>query len=392
MQIQQFLAKMNEIQTNVLTFIERDTNSNEDFENLKLFLNSSQIKLNRQELREFLLLINNISANYSSYPTFYEKIERIILIFRTEIQQFYSNFDVFMIFHSNKRILLFLIQQNLLNFDQNIAQIICSEKYYKKGYCSYFYHELHSPNVKFNLLIQNKQKQYLHGFQKISPIVNQFTPEEFEKNRQLGQNHTQICNLVRNDMINEFIVYVNQTNYPLTAHIEKSLFETNPFLIENKKVTLLEYAAFFGAIQIIRYLKMNNVDFTESIWPYAIHSNNAELIHLLEEDGVRPKLNQYSPLYVESIKCHHNNIANYIFDNFLNNVDDESTKKHRRSALKSHNYEFFLHLNNFADYFQLLCKYNYVEIVSILLNNSDLNLINVIVSYLILFIKFFIQL
>ena len=78
MQIQQFLAKMNEIQTNVLTFMERDTNSNEDFENLKLFLNSSQIKLNRQELREFLLLINNISANYSSYPTFYEKIERIL--------------------------------------------------------------------------------------------------------------------------------------------------------------------------------------------------------------------------------------------------------------------------------------------------------------------------
>lgn len=47
--------------------------------------------------------------------------------------------------------------------------------------------------------------------------------------------------------------------------------------------SLIEYAAFFGSIKVFNYLYKNEVKIYQSIWPLAIHGNNPELIHLLEE-------------------------------------------------------------------------------------------------------------
>ena len=53
---------------------------------------------------------------------------------------------------------------------------------------------------------------------------------------------------------------------------------------KRKKITLIEYAAFFGSIQIFNYLKLNKISLTPSLWKYAIHGNNAEIIQILEEN------------------------------------------------------------------------------------------------------------
>ena len=88
---------------------------------------------------------------------------------------------------------------------------------------------------------------------------------------------------------------------------------------------MIEYASFFGSIQIIRYLKYNKVPLTFSLWNYVVHSNNADLIHFLEENKVIPGYNKslfansFYDLFKkeslddalkESIKCHHNAISN----------------------------------------------------------------------------------
>ena len=56
-----------------------------------------------------------------------------------------------------------------------------------------------------------------------------------------------------------------------------------------KTPTLIEYSTFFGSIQIIQYLKYNKVPLTNSLWLYAIHSNNTEVIHFLEENEIKPE-------------------------------------------------------------------------------------------------------
>ena len=97
-----------------------------------------------------------------------------------------------------------------------------------------------------------------------------------------------ICSLIRQDSVVDFITHVNRYNISPLSRISPSIFETNPFLIDNTNTSLIEYSAFFGSIQIFRYLLMNNAELTPSLWLYAIHSKNAELIHLLESNEVPP--------------------------------------------------------------------------------------------------------
>lgn len=59
--------------------------------------------------------------------------------------------------------------------------------------------------------------------------------DEFEKKRKIGENDNELCQLIRNDLIHEFITYVNRNNLQLTEIIEESPFETNSFLL--KKTT-----------------------------------------------------------------------------------------------------------------------------------------------------------
>ena len=66
----------------------------------------------------------------------------------------------------------------------------------------------------------------------------------------------------------------------------------NSFLI-NKTPTLIEYSAFFGSIQIFRYLYQNRVEVFSTIWLYAIHGKNPEIIHFLEENNILPSDKSY---------------------------------------------------------------------------------------------------
>lgn len=62
------------------------------------------------------------------------------------------------------------------------------------------------------------------------------------------------------------------------------------------------------------------------MWLYnAFHSERAELIHLLEEYKVDPQGGKYLGSFEESIKCHHNNNANYIESNLIEEEFDDMT-------------------------------------------------------------------
>ena len=82
---------------------------------------------------------------------------------------------------------------------------------------------------------------------------------------------------------------------------------------------------FFGSIQIIQYLRYNNVPITESLWLYGIHSNNAEIIHFLEEKGVSPVQDAFliHRILKQSIICNHNDIFGYLKDNLLANEQNQ---------------------------------------------------------------------
>ena len=106
-----------------------------------------------------------------------------------------------------------------------------------------------------------------------------------------------------------------------------------------KEPTLIEYAAFFGSIQIFKFLLLNEVELTSSLWLYAIHGQNAEIIHILEENKVKLPNDFYEKCFVEAVKCHHNDIANYFKDNFI--LEKDVNENIFTCCFRYYNYEYF---------------------------------------------------
>ena len=213
-------------------------------------------------------------------------------------------------------------------------------------------------------------------------IIDQELPEDFNEKRKIGENDGFLCQLIRNDSIKEFIMHVTKESISLKSTINLSIYDTNPFLIKEKvlsegNTSLIEYACFYGSIQIIRYLLINGVEVKPSLWLYAIHGKNPDVIHLLEENKIQPDSNSYQKCFQESIKCYHNDIASYIKDRYLT----ESIEL-LNCSLKSHNYEFID--ENSIDKSSLfnLCSYYYPSIVKMLVNDigNEINDLTILIE------------
>ena len=76
-------------------------------------------------------------------------------------------------------------------------------------------------------------------------------PENFYEKRKQGENDSQICELIRNGMITEFVLHVTRNGVSLNSKIRPSIYETNSFLLkkqgskEDGGISLIEYALFF---------------------------------------------------------------------------------------------------------------------------------------------------
>ena len=324
----EYIIKLTTIQQDLLNYID---DSNEiDFNQLVKSMSKLNINKSRDELKSFLQLICAIVNNHHRLPDFFEKIERILLYILPNIKQKFTGKELVRLFYSSRILLLFFLEQKLLE----ITDLPQGE-----AFRAYFYPELEET------LNNDEKDKYLNVFKDFNI---EYKKEIFTANRKKGENESYICSLMREDLVEEFISYVNRSNISLSSQIPISLFESNQFL-NGKNCGLIEYSAFFGSIQIFNYLHFNKVPLTPSLWLFTIHGNNADLIHLLEENKVGNEeierfnvshemfheYNSYTPertekltsdminlsLYgkylAESIKCHHNDIANYIKNKIL---------------------------------------------------------------------------
>ena len=118
---------MQEVQNFLLTFLEEDQDIEENYENLMKILTDQKIRENKHELELFLRLINTIGNNHRRVSGFISKIEQLLREIKKEIKSRFSNSEIFELFEENKRILLFLIKEDLLKIDENIfSKIIYS--------------------------------------------------------------------------------------------------------------------------------------------------------------------------------------------------------------------------------------------------------------------------
>ena len=495
MNIEQYLEIIKSIQESILEYLDKEDDIEEYYQNIIQLFIGHNILEKIHEIRLIFHLLSEISDNHHRYSGFFNKIEKIILYFKDKIQENFTNSEIFEYFESNKRILLFLIEEKILIVDSDITNRLIYLKYsqyfnpeiksFKENgkrlhYNTDFFDEneadiessdnyketveldptseessqetdgedrdLDASEDSFKEESENEQNPNENNFNeaildqnddenqenteineieennesndnKESELTNQNQIEnteknveneennenfdnketnnfnenviskesnvieskndqsdendEFEMNRKIGENHNYICQLIQKDLIEDFITYATKNDLELKCYIPLSIFETNSFLI-NKRPTLIEYAAFFGSIQIFKYLYLNGCKLTQSLWTYSIHGDDAEIIRILEEHKIKPKDEKYEECYEESIKCHHNHIINYIESNYLS----KQSKNHfdLYSYWYKH-YDFALipsKLNE--DSLYDLIEYDFYTLIELLLKQKKINI------------------
>ena len=386
-----FVEKMKSIQNALLEFLEDKSDADDKFENLINHLSTHEIINGQHEFERFLQLINSIGNNHQRIPNFICKIERILRQFKQDLQKYFSNSEIFKIFKDNKRMLLFLLEEKMMIIDEHIfLKVLIYE--YKENYCEYF-----QPEIKQFLTEENIEKYIrknkLLKDNKFIERMNKEVESNFYEKRREGLNDDYLCELIRNNEIKEFIRFTEQRNLSLEIDIKKSIFETNQLLTGAYKISLIEYASFYGSNDIIKYMEKRGVELTSSMWIYGIHSYNAELIRYLEENHVSPPKNDYERILEESIKCHHNDISNYLIDNIMNeeylqnNIENEYYHNLYRYATESYNYCFFPTNMKYKNMFFYLCEFDYYTLVELYIKEGNID-INATIKTLIIQITF----
>lgn len=295
MDLKDYIEEKKELYELVLQYIDDESdNKNVVFENLLKLIEKLNFNANHGEFRLLLHLIVQISNNHYRGTNFFAKIEAILS--KLKIKQTFSNSEIFKIFKSNKRILLYLIQSKILEIDQIIADQIIDLDYSK-----FLYTEV---------------KAFIKDDKKKEEIEKQL--HSFDENRKMAENDSIVGRLIRADSVEEFKTYVEKNDFNLNLRIRPSIYETNSYLLKLEKLPyLIEYAAFFGAIKIFEFMLEKKVKLTSSVWNFALHSNNFGLIDFLEKHNIEPKYNNYQICLSRAILFHNNSFARYIVENKL---------------------------------------------------------------------------
>ena len=107
---------------------------------------------------------------------------------------------------------------------------------------------------------------------------------------------------------------------------------------------------------------------SQKIWLAAIHGRNPEIIHILEEKEIKPEDSSYLECLSLAIKCHHNELVNYLLDNYVKNEDISSFIMEK--SLKSHNFALIQPEMINSNSFYELCKRNYYILAKLVLEND----------------------
>ena len=131
-----------------------ETNLEENYQNLITSIKDQDIPKDDNEFKLILYFINVISNNHDRCKLFFDKIEKILLNFKNEFQKYLSNDEIFQVFKNNNRMLLFLFKINIIQMNQEIANIIIKDSVF----INYFIKEI-SPFISDDLKKRNRKTE-----------------------------------------------------------------------------------------------------------------------------------------------------------------------------------------------------------------------------------------
>ena len=230
--IEQFLEENKSIQKNIFDYLDYDIDIEEKYQNLKNLFDDIKIHSDQYKIKLLFKLIVQISNNHHRERNFFSKIDQILLLFKDDIQNYFSNSEIYHIFRSNKRLLLYLIEEKIMTIDEAIVKRIIKDKIYINEYYLEYFHPEIQPFSNEKWLLSHNEKE---NEDRIFQLFQKEFPTDFYENRKIGENNERICQLIQKDLIDEFITYVNKNDYPLKSSINTSIYETNSILLKKKR-------------------------------------------------------------------------------------------------------------------------------------------------------------
>ena len=126
-EIKKYINQMKDIYDHFLSFIDSpDSTSEEEFQNFIQVTDKYDIENNKEQFSHFILLLVNVANEHHRQPFFFAKIERILTKYRDSIKKNNTNAEIYKQFQSNKRLLYFLIKEQILTIDSQISEYISS--------------------------------------------------------------------------------------------------------------------------------------------------------------------------------------------------------------------------------------------------------------------------
>lgn len=293
---------------------------------------TSDIDLEHSDLLEKLKTENNLkifnilsSINYSSmyYPSQFPRIEKIcnfiypIVEGKTVISKEQLKYEIFTSPPLEKKV------TSLISHNSNLDKdYVINHNYYKNK----------NNRIDYKKIFEIIRNDDFVSFQ---DIVSQFDieldgeiniPSFFEHKKFFKFHFRYISERNNNDESDDNEDDENYENNK--EHIGKN--RLNSFVYKGK---FIEIAAFFGSINIFKFLWMNKVNIDDSIGKYVIAGGNYEIIHLVEDCISYSQDDLYA-----AIQFHQNDIYDYI----INNNDFKFNENEIMTAVSSNNLEFLV--------------------------------------------------
>lgn len=287
---------------NQLNCIQEDT-----MESIKSIIDNSFIQ-SREKLSILLRLIQQCTT---SRPKSFELYVDLIMYISHHIQQHFSSFEL----------LNDLIQNNYLRyklFERGLIHLSTVIYYLKNN---------HNPVLFFLFAFEIKENDptsYSHYWSQ-SPeyrdVLGHTNPELHRELRSKGLNTQQISQYIRNDDLDQFQFHLSRNNISINTLIHECQYENRPY--SENALSLIEYAAMFGSINIFKFLLMRNCSLSPDLPMYAIIGGNYEIVHLLEEQ--EHFFNK--PEFLDTaIEFHQNELVEYIKDSLDVCFDNQSLR------------------------------------------------------------------
>lgn len=121
-QMQAYIQQQKDIYQQVSEYLqeEDETDATKEFNSIITLIQKPINQYGKSEFISFLNLISHVVKNHCHSPHFHKRIETFLIHFQSDIKQNLSNMEIFRLFLNNKRILLSLIQNKIVELDQNI--------------------------------------------------------------------------------------------------------------------------------------------------------------------------------------------------------------------------------------------------------------------------------